>query len=62
VAGSTPGKGGQEVEGVPVFDTVDAAVEETGADVSVVYVPPAFAADAVMESADAGVELVIAIT
>ncbi|MFB6263833.1 MAG: succinate--CoA ligase subunit alpha [Bradymonadaceae bacterium] len=62
VGGVTPGKGGEEVEGIPVFDTVEGAVEETGANASVVYVPPAFAADAIMEAADAGVELVIGIT
>ncbi|MDI3257817.1 MAG: succinate--CoA ligase subunit alpha [Kyrpidia sp.] len=62
VAGVTPGKGGTTVEGVPVFDTVAEAVRETGANASVIYVPPAFAADAVMEAADAGVELVICIT
>ena len=49
VAGSTPGKGGQSVHGIPVFDTVAQAVKETGADASVVYVPPAFAADALLE-------------
>ena len=62
VAGVTPGKGGQDVEGVPVFDTVHAAVRETGADTSMVFVPPRFAADAVLEAADAGVELVVCIT
>ena len=67
VAGVTPGKGGQTFEGpdgasVPIFDTMDRAVAETGANASVVYVPPAFAADAVLEAADAGVELVVAIT
>jgi succinyl-CoA synthetase alpha subunit len=62
VAGVTPGKGGEEVADVPVFNTVDEAVEQTGADASVVYVPPAFAADAIMESADSGVDLVIGIT
>jgi len=62
VGGVTPGKGGDEVLGVPVFDTVAGAVETTGANCSVVYVPPPFAADAIMESVDAGVELVIAIT
>lgn len=62
VGGVTPGKGGQRIHGVPVFDTVDAAVEETGADASVVYVPPAFAGDAIMEAADGGVDLVIGIT
>jgi succinyl-CoA synthetase alpha subunit len=62
VAGATPGKGGQEEHGVPVFDTVEQAVEETGCNASVVYVPPAFAADALLEAADAGIPLVIAIT
>jgi succinyl-CoA synthetase alpha subunit len=62
VAGVTPGKGGQTVEGVPVFDTVAAAVAETGADVSVIFVPPAFAADAVLEAVDSGVGLIVAIT
>src|SRR5919199_73096 len=62
VAGVTPGKGGQDVEGVPVFDTVHAAVAETGANTSMVFVPPRFAADAILESADAGVELVVCIT
>lgn len=62
VGGVTPGKGGQTVEGVPVFDTVANAVEETDADASVVYVPPPFAADAIMEGADAGLDLVIGIT
>jgi len=62
VGGVTPGKGGEEVHGVPVYDSVEAAVEETGADASVVYVPPAFAGDAIMEAADAGVDLVIGIT
>src|SRR5687767_15629771 len=63
VAGVTPGKGGQKFEGkVPIFDTVHAAVQETGANTSVVYVPPMFAADAIMEAADAGITLVVAIT
>ena len=62
VGGVTPGKGGTAHEGVPVFDTVDAAVRETGADASVVFVPPAVAADAVMEAADAGVALVVCVT
>ncbi len=62
VAGSSPGKGGQKEHGVPVFNTVEEAVAETGADASVVYVPPAFAADALLEAADAGIPLVIAIT
>ena len=62
VAGCTPGKGGQIVLGVPVFNTVAEAVRETGADVSVVFVPASVAADAVCEAADAGVRLVICIT
>ena len=62
VGGVTPGKGGESIHDVPVFDTVSEAVDQTGADASVVYVPPAFAADAIMEAADAGVELVIGIT
>mgnify|MGYP001482868083 CR=1 FL=1 len=62
VGGVTPGKGGQTHEGVPVFNTVEEAVRETGANASVVYVPPAFAADAIMEAADAGLPLVVAIT
>lgn len=62
VAGVTPGKGGQELAGVPVFDTVREAAEETGANASVVFVPPAFAADAVLEAIDAGLRLVVTIT
>jgi succinyl-CoA synthetase alpha subunit len=62
VAGVTPGKGGTDFEGIPVFDTVAQAVEATGANASVIYVPPPFAADAIMEAADAGVALVICIT
>jgi succinyl-CoA synthetase alpha subunit len=63
VAGVTPGKGGTRFqEGVPVFDTVQEAVRKTGANASVVFVPPAFAADAILEAADAGVALIIAIT
>lgn len=62
VAGVTPGKGGTKVAGVPVFDTMAAAVGETGANTSVVYVPPAFAVDALYEAADAGVKLVVCIT
>jgi succinyl-CoA synthetase alpha subunit len=62
VAGVTPGKGGQKMDDVPVFNTVKEAVEETGADCSMVFVPPAFAADAIMEAADAGVDLIVAIT
>jgi succinyl-CoA synthetase alpha subunit len=62
VGGVTPGKGGSTHEGVPVFNTVMDAVRETGANVSVIYVPPAFAADAIMEAADAGLPLVVCIT
>ncbi len=62
VAGVTPGKGGTDFEGIPVFDSVEQAVRETGANASVIYVPPPFAADAMMESSDAGVPLVICIT
>ncbi|MEA2388417.1 MAG: succinyl-CoA synthetase alpha subunit [Thermoleophilaceae bacterium] len=62
VAGVTPGKGGQDVEGVPVFDTVHDAVAETGANTSMIFVPPRFAADAILEADDAGIELVICIT
>ncbi|MDQ0350608.1 succinyl-CoA synthetase alpha subunit [Alkalibacillus filiformis] len=62
VGGVTPKKGGTEVEGVPVFNTVDDAVQETGANASVVYVPAPFAADAIMEAVDAELDLVICIT
>jgi succinyl-CoA synthetase alpha subunit len=62
VSGVTPGKGGQEVDGVPVFNTVKDAVAATGAAVSAVFVPPAFAADAIMEAADSGISLVICLT
>ncbi len=62
VAGITPGKGGQDFEGVPVFDTASEAVKATGASASVIFVPAAFAADAIMEAADAGVDLVVCIT
>jgi len=62
VAGVTPGKAGQEVEGVPVFDTVAEAVSATGANVSVIFVPAAFAPDACLEAADAGVELAVLLT
>ncbi|MCC4722055.1 succinate--CoA ligase subunit alpha [Salinicoccus luteus] len=62
VAGVTPGKGGQEVEGVPVFNTVEEAKKETGASVSVIYVPAPFAADAIVECADAELDLAICIT
>jgi succinyl-CoA synthetase alpha subunit len=62
VAGVTPGRGGTDFEGIPIFDTVEQAVKATGANASVIYVPPPFAADAIMESVDAGVPLVICIT
>lgn len=62
VAGVTPGKGGSEVEGVPVFDTLKEAVQKTGANASVIYVPAPFAADAIMEAVDAELDLVICIT
>ena len=62
VGGVTPGKGGLEHLGKPVFDTVRDAVNKTGADTSVIFVPPAFASDAIMEAADAGIKLVICIT
>ncbi|MFQ5849898.1 MAG: succinate--CoA ligase subunit alpha [Candidatus Binatia bacterium] len=62
VAGVTPGKGGSFFEGIPIFDTVAEATDATGANTSVIYVPPPFAADAMMEAADAGIELVVCIT
>ena len=62
VGGTSPGKGGSEVHGVPVFDTVSQAVEQTGADTSVIFVPARFAADAIMEAADAGIKLIICIS
>jgi succinyl-CoA synthetase alpha subunit len=62
VAGAVPGKGGQEVDGIPVFDTVSRAAAETDANASVVFVPPAFAADAIFEALDSPVDLVVAIT
>jgi succinyl-CoA synthetase alpha subunit len=62
VSGVTPGKGGQDVEGVPVFNTFHEAVEETGANTAMVFVPPRFAADSILEAADAGIDLVVAIT
>ena len=62
VAGVTPGKGGTAFEGIPIFDSVERAVRETGADASVIYVPPPFAADAILEAADAGIPLIICIT
>jgi succinyl-CoA synthetase alpha subunit len=62
VGGVTPGKGGQEHIGKPVYNTVEDAVKSTGADTSVIFVPPAFAADAIMEAANSGIKLIIAIT
>ena len=62
VGGVTPGKGGQFVDGIPVFNTVKEAVEKEGADVSCIFVPAPFAADAIMEAADAGIKLIVAIT
>ena len=62
VAGVTPGKGGQNVEGVPVFNTVDEALRATSANVSVIFVPPRFAPDACLEAADAGLDLAVCIT
>jgi succinyl-CoA synthetase alpha subunit len=62
VAGVTPGKKGQDVEGIPIFDTVHDAVSEAGANTAMVFVPPRFAADSILEAADAGVGLVVAIT
>ncbi|NPB03849.1 MAG: succinate--CoA ligase subunit alpha [Thermotogae bacterium] len=62
VAGVTPGKGGQEVHGVPVFNTVKEAVERTGADTSIIFVPARFAGDAIMEAADSGIKLIVVIT
>jgi succinyl-CoA synthetase alpha subunit len=62
VAGVTPGKGGQNVDGIPVFDTVADAVEETGANTSLIFVPARFAAEAVYEAADAEVDLIVCIT
>jgi succinyl-CoA synthetase alpha subunit len=62
VGGTSPGKGGQIHLGLPVFNTVREAVKKTGADVSVIFVPPAFAADAILEAADGGIKLIVAIT
>ncbi|HEV2971225.1 MAG TPA: succinate--CoA ligase subunit alpha [Pirellulales bacterium] len=62
VGGVTPGKSGEKVEGLPVFDTVFAAVDATGADATMIFVPPAFTADAILEAVDAGIETVVAIT
>ncbi|HWE32597.1 MAG TPA: succinate--CoA ligase subunit alpha [Solirubrobacteraceae bacterium] len=62
VAGVTPGKGGQDVDGIPVFNTFHAAVEQTGANTAMIFVPPRFAADSILEAEDAGIELIVAIT
>jgi succinyl-CoA synthetase alpha subunit len=62
VAGVTPGKGGSSLDGIPIYDTVAQSVAATGANTSVIYVPPPFTADAIMEAADAGIELIISIT
>ena len=62
VGGVTPGKGGQDVEGIPVFNTFDEAVSETGGNTAMIFVPPRFAADSILEAADAGISLVVAIT
>jgi succinyl-CoA synthetase alpha subunit len=62
VSGVTPGKGGQDVDGVPVFNTFHEAVEETGANAAMVFVPPRFAADSVLEAADSGIDTIICIT
>lgn len=62
VAGVTPGKGGQDFEGVPIYNTVEEAVREQKANASVIFVPPAFAADAILEAANAGIKLIVCIT
>jgi succinyl-CoA synthetase alpha subunit len=62
VAGVTPGKGGQSVDGIPVFNTFHHAVEETGANTAMIFVPPPFAADSILEAADAGIRVIVAIT
>ncbi|MFM9117197.1 MAG: succinate--CoA ligase subunit alpha, partial [Planctomycetota bacterium] len=62
VGGVTPGKGGETVQGLPVFDTVVEAVEKTGANATMIFVPPAFTADAILEALDAGIQVIIAIT
>ncbi len=62
VAGVTPGKGGQDVDGIRVFDTVSEGVEATGADASIIFVPPAFASDAILEAAEAGIGLIVCLT
>jgi len=62
VGGVTPGKGGQDFEGIPIFDTVEEAVAQTGADATMIFVPPPFTADAIMEALDAKIKMIIAIT
>jgi succinyl-CoA synthetase alpha subunit len=62
VAGMTPGKGGQKMDGIPVYHTVAQAVKQTGANASAIFVPPAFAADAILEAADAGIALIVCLT
>src|ERR1700726_2272067 len=62
VGGVTPGKAGEKVEGLPVFDTVCEAVAQTGANATMIFVPPAFTADAILEAVDAGIKTVVAIT
>jgi succinyl-CoA synthetase alpha subunit len=62
VAGMTPGKGGQAMDGIPVYNTVLEAVKQTGANASAIFVPPAFAADAILEAADAGIPLIVCLT
>ncbi|MBD0281320.1 MAG: succinate--CoA ligase subunit alpha [Thermoleophilaceae bacterium] len=62
VSGVTPGKGGHDVDGIPVFDTFHAAVAETGANTAMIFVPPRFAADSILEAEDAGISLIVAIT
>jgi succinyl-CoA synthetase alpha subunit len=62
VGGVTPGKGGKDVDGIPVFDTFHDAVAETGANTAMIFVPPRFAADSILEAEDAGIELIVAIT
>ncbi|MFO0868023.1 MAG: succinate--CoA ligase subunit alpha [Pirellulales bacterium] len=62
VGGVTPGKGGESVQGLPVFDTVSEAVEQTGANATMIFVPPAFTADAILEALDAGIQVIVAVT
>jgi len=62
IAGVTPGKGGQQIDGIPIFNTVALAVQETGANASAIFVPPAFAADAILEAADTGVPTIVCLT